>query len=189
MSENVKITRFSDIPMFTRAPAYRANMSWEHIQDNLDRWHANYNLNIDPDFQREHVWTEHQQIKYIEFRLKGGQSGRDILFNDPNWMGKGKTPHDLVLVDGKQRLEAVRRFMADEIQVFGSFKSEFDDALDIINIDFIFHVNNLKTRAEVLQWYVDLNAGGTQHKDEEIQKVVDLLKAESEKNTPKMSRP
>ena len=34
-----------------------------------------YNLNMNPNFQRGHVWTEIQQSKYVEFNLKGGKSG------------------------------------------------------------------------------------------------------------------
>lgn len=31
------------------------------------------------------------------------------------------------------------------------------------------NVNDLKTEKEVLQWYVDMNAGGTPHTKEEIE--------------------
>lgn len=40
-----------------------------------------YGLEMNPDFQRGHIWTEEQQSKYIEFILKGGKSGRDFYFN------------------------------------------------------------------------------------------------------------
>jgi len=36
-------------------------------------------------------------------------------------------------------------------------------------------VNNLKTRKEVLQWYIEFNSGGTVHTDAEIQRVKKLL--------------
>jgi hypothetical protein len=38
-----------------------------------------------------------------------------------------------------------------------------------------------KTRAEVLQWYLDLNTGGVVHTDEEIAKVERMLEAEKTK--------
>lgn len=34
---------------------------------------------MQPWFQRQHVWTEDQQVAYIEFFLKGGISDRDIF--------------------------------------------------------------------------------------------------------------
>lgn len=39
----------------------------------------NQGLQMQPWFQRQHVWTEDQQIAYIEFFLKGGISGRDVF--------------------------------------------------------------------------------------------------------------
>lgn len=39
----------------------------------------------------------------------------------------------------------------------------------------IIHVNNLKTEKEVLQWYIDMNAGGTPHAKEEIERVKELI--------------
>ena len=39
----------------------------------------------------------------------------------------------------------------------------------------IIHVNNLKTKKEVLQWYIDMNAGGTPHTTKEIERVKKLI--------------
>ena len=38
--------------------------------------------------------------------------------------------------------------------------------------------NNLKTRKEVLQWYIEMNNGGTPHTKEEINRVKILLETE-----------
>ncbi len=43
------------------------------------------------------------------------------------------------------------------------------------------NVNSLKTKREVLTWYIQMNAGGTPHSNDEIAKVQKLL--EKEKNT------
>jgi hypothetical protein len=37
-------------------------------------------------------------------------------------------------------------------------------------------VNDLKTEAEVLRWYLEINAGGTPHTEEELDKVRKMLK-------------
>ncbi len=37
------------------------------------------------------------------------------------------------------------------------------------------NVNDLKTEKEVLQWYVDMNAGGTPHTDKEIERVKRMI--------------
>lgn len=171
----MKYTRFQDIPPFIRASNYRCNVGWEYVED----WIANCNnqgIELDPDFQRAHVWTESQQTRYVEFVLRGGRSSRDIYFNCATWNADFNTP--VYLVDGKQRLEAVRKFMRGELRAFGSLKTEYTDRLPVMECDFIFHVNNLATRAEMLQWYIDLNAGGVAHTDEEIGKVRKMLEAE-----------
>jgi hypothetical protein len=137
-------------------------------------------LDLDPYFQRGHVWSDDKQIAYVEFCLKGGESSRDILFNSPNWMSTYKG--EMVLVDGKQRLEAVRKFIRNELPIFGgNYLNDFDDPRLLLRRDayFIFKVNTLKTKKEVLQWYLDLNTGGVVHTEEEINKVKKLLKKES----------
>jgi hypothetical protein len=84
-----------------------------------------------------------------------------------------------VIVDGKQRLEAIRRFLNNEIQVCGSYRREFTDTLRITQTLKI-NVNDLRTRAQVLQWYIEFNAGGTPHTEAEIDRVRELLKAETQ---------
>lgn len=168
--------KFQDIPQFTRTPTYAVNQSWKYMIEWLESQYE-IGLDLNPDFQRAHVWDEAQQIKYVEFRLKGGASGKDLYFNHPNWMGD--FTGDFVLVDGKQRLNAVLRFMNNEIPVFGTLYKDFEGSMRSTTADFVVHVNDLKTRAEVLRWYIDLNAGGVAHTSEEIDKVMKLLEEEN----------
>jgi hypothetical protein len=133
-------------------------------------------VQLDPDFQRAHVWTEEKQIKYVEFVLRNGRSSRDIYWNCKGWMHTFEGP--LVLVDGKQRIRAVQRFLSNEIPAFGHLYNQYEDRLTGVRADFIFHINNLKTRAEILQWYLDLNDGGVVHTKKELEKVQLLLQQE-----------
>lgn len=174
-----KITRFQDIPQFTSWGGYRVNVGWGFLEQNLELLSNGYGLDLDPDFQRGHVWTEAQQVAYVEYILRGGKAARDLLFNCPDFNRSPTGP--VSIVDGKQRLEAVRRFMRDEIRAFGSLRSEFTDSMRLTGPDFVFHVNSLMTRAEVLAWYLDLNTGGTPHTDEEIKRVRLLLASEQAK--------
>ena len=48
-----------------------------------------------------------------------------------------------------------------------------------LDVDLLFNVNNLKTKAEVLVWYIEFNTGGTVHTEEEINKVKMLLENET----------
>lgn len=168
--------KFSDIPSFPRFH-YSVNVPWESVDKTLEDY-AKDGLDMDPDFQRAHVWTEQQQASYIEYMLRGGEVGRRIIFNneagvDDPWWGK------MILIDGKQRLEAVRKFLNDEIRTFGHLFSEFEGRMRIFQNDFVFCVCNLRTRADILQLYLNINAGGTPHTQEELDRVRELLRKET----------
>ena len=172
---------FQDIPKFTTDGNYRVDVPWDH----LEMWIARQDnkgddlagLDMDPDYQREHVWTEEQQIAYVEFCLRGGRGSSEIRWNCSTWMKSFTTPVELV--DGKQRLEAVRKFLRDELPAFGKTGAQYSGVLDMLRgCSFSFIVNDLQTRAEVLQWYLDINTGGTPHTDDEIARVRALLEDE-----------
>lgn len=81
---------------------------------------------------------------------------------------------EFVCVDGLQRVTAVLKFINNEIKVFGSCYKEFKDHLPS-NAELLFNVNNLQTEKEVLRWYVDMNAGGTPHSNDEIERVKRMI--------------
>jgi len=162
-------------------------MSWSYLETWLEnteergiKANGESGLELDPDFQRTHVWTLDKQIAYVEFIMRGGQSSKDIYFNHSSWQREYKPEHKLTLVDGKQRIESVRAFMRNELPAFGYLRNEYTDRMPTMQYDFIVHVNNLPTRKMVLQWYLDLNSGGVVHTQEELDKVRALL--EKEKN-------
>ena len=66
--------------------------------------------------------------------------------------------------------------MKGEIPVFGSYINEYEDEMSLTRNAIKVNVNNLKTEKEVLQWYVDMNAGGTPHTNEEIERVRKMIK-------------
>jgi uncharacterized protein with ParB-like and HNH nuclease domain len=171
---------FLSIPSFTRTSSYRVFVAWRYLLQHMDDWENQADgtavLDMNPDFQRGHVWTPEQQTAYLEYAIKGGMSGRDLYFNCRGWMGKWDGP--FVIVDGKQRLTAALGFLKGEIPAFGRYyPKDFTDKPHS-DIGFYFNVNDLKTRKEVLQWYLEMNAGGTPHSPEEIHKVEALLTKE-----------
>lgn len=172
---------FASLPRFTANAGYHVQHDWNYLIDQIRRWmYPNDGLcalDIDPDFQRAHVWTEAQQISYVEYILKNGLSGRELYFNCPGWQGDYRGP--FVLVDGKQRLNAALRFLNSEIPAFGQLYRDYPDRIPN-HCWFSVNINNLKTRREVLQWYLDLNTGGTPHTVEEIEKVMSFLANEQD---------
>ena len=45
------------------------------------------------------------------------------------------------------------------------------------DLDLLFNVNNLKTKKEVLKWYLEMNTGGTVHTKDELNKVKGMLES------------
>jgi hypothetical protein len=166
--------KFSDIPHFPNIH-YSVSVDWKYLDSVIDRYVKEHKLNVNPDFQRGHIWTEEQQIAYIEFMLKVPTSGQHIYFNHPGWMSTFQG--EFVLVDGLQRLTAALKFMHNELRAYGHYYKEFEGHMDSC-VQFIFNIGKLQTRKDVLKWYVDFNAGGTPHSAEEIKRVQDLLTKE-----------
>ena len=175
-----KITRFKDIPQFTSDGCYQVNYPIMSLVKYIEEEVDTMGLQLNPDFQRGHVWTEEQQIAWLEYHFRGGKSGNTIYLNNPFWHSvreaKDAEYKDYVCVDGLQRITAAQRFIHNEIKVFGSYYNEFEDGMRILPQMMILNVNDLKTEKEVLQWYVDMNAGGTPHTNEEIERVKKMIK-------------
>ena len=175
-----KITKFRDIPQFTSDGCYQVNYPIVSLVKYIEEEVETMGLQLNPEFQRGHVWTEEQQIAWIEYHLRGGKSGNTIYLKHPFWRSirepRESEYKDYVCVDGLQRITAAQRFIHNELKVFGSYYKEFEDGMRVLPQTMILNVNDLKTEKEVLQWYVDMNAGGTPHTDEEIERVKKMIK-------------
>jgi hypothetical protein len=180
--------KFQDIPKFIHGGNYQVDVQWTYLESWLDSYsdHGSKGVDLDPDFQRAHVWDEYKQAAYVEYILRGGQSSYSLHWNSPRGPSSGEV---LTIVDGKQRMEAVRKFMRNDLRIFlrphhllGRSKKgyRFEDFEDKLGFDsrFRMHVNNLEARADVLTWYLQLNEGGVVHTEEELHKVRVLLEEE-----------
>jgi hypothetical protein len=175
--------RFRDIPTFTPFTGYSVDVSWQHLESHIRAETEGANVDFNPDFQRDHVWTLDKRSAYIEFVLRGGDSANNLYFNCGSYQLVSGPPREYVLVDGKQRLTSIRMFLRDEVPIFGGcVRSDFVDKLDFLKARVRWNVNTLQTRAEILQWYLDLNTGGVVHTDEEIDRVRAMLEAEQAKD-------
>ncbi|WP_454727770.1 MULTISPECIES: DUF262 domain-containing protein [Cupriavidus] len=163
---------------------WQADFGIRDMERTLSNFEADYGLNLEPDFQRGHVWTQAQQERYIEAVIRGAVSAATLLiqFNAPHWENhdyRGDLPCEMQCIDGLQRLSAVRAFAVDGIRAFGYLASELDHTPFSIrragNVMLKFAVHTFQTRAALLQFYLDLNAGGTPHAGSEIARVRRLL--------------
>ena len=113
----------------------------------------------------------------------GGLSGRTIYLNAKNIEVPSFEDQDYVCVDGLQRITAMQRFYHDEIPAYGHRYSEFEGRLNSVRFTVRVVTNDLQTREEVLQWYLELNSTGTPHTKKELDRVKALLNREREINS------
>lgn len=166
------MARFEEIKPSTIG-TYEVDVHVRYLLDRLKSYDQDYTLELNPDFQRGNVWTEEQQIAYLEFFFKGGRSARVIYFNIGMWSDDPNTdiPH-MVCVDGLQRLTAFIHFLNNEIPVFGAYYREYEDKpRDTIKLN----INNLAYKKDVLKWYLEMNSGGTVHSKEELERVKSMI--------------
>lgn len=150
--------------------SYEVSVDACDIEAMLLRYIEKHNLNLSPWFQRGHVWTEEQQVAYIEHLLSGSNSATMIQFNKPGWMGNRHVTGEMTIVDGLQRITAVRKFISDDLLVYGQKCSEFGELFQC-PITLKFNVCNVETEKELVEWYLKLNSGGTMHTKEELERV------------------
>jgi len=163
---------------------YSVDVGFDYVDSIITRY-GTYEggLNMNPDFQRGHVWTEAQQIAYIENFIRGGvgDTGRTITFNCSDFQRRRANDSDIVgfyVIDGLQRLTAVRRFMNDEFKIFheelGGVDKDFFNGTGYRICSLIglsFNVYNMQYKKDVLDFYLAMNSGGTVHSPEEIERV------------------
>lgn len=106
------MAKFSDIELFPRAN-YVVDVDWNYLETHIKHAIEDDGLDLNPDYQRPHVWSQQQQIAYVEYVIRGGEVGKNLIFNCPNWQHElvHKDKNKYELVDGKQRLEAARAFL------------------------------------------------------------------------------
>lgn len=162
---------------------WQADYRWDDLERSLAKLGSDYGcLELNPDFQRGHVWTPEQQVHFIENCLRGvvASNGFLIQFNCPEWSDPNPDtdlPSGLQCVDGLQRYTAVTEFVKGNVKPFGYTAEELQGTQFAV---YRFHmkvaVHSFTKRSDLLEHYLAINAGGTPHSPAEIERVRGLLK-------------
>lgn len=105
-------------------------------------------LELNPEFQRGHIWTVEQQTSYVENVMRGvvSTAGTVVQFNCKNWPGIPQQPDsDLAdgvqCIDGLQRLTSVTEYLDGRIKPFGKGLQKWDGtAWDVRRMEFRFRI-------------------------------------------------
>lgn len=181
MTEQNKLHYYKFMTYIDSEAVYRCDVPVSNIPNQINDYIKQHNLQLNPDFQRGRVWTKKQQISYVEYIIRGGVSAKIVYFNCPHWGNFiiKSTYQDFVCVDGLQRISSFIDFYDNKFPIFNGYYAKDFNSEPILYPSISFRINNLRTKAEVLQWYIELNTTGKPHTIKEIEKVKKLIELET----------
>lgn len=121
-----------------------------------------------PPFQRPIVWNEEQCIRFIESCWLGFDIGSYVI-NRVEWRREKVPLRDRYLLDGLQRLTAIKKYICNEFKVFGYYWNELDriEHCRFENITFNRNTVQVDDDATLHEIYNRLNFGGTPHTEDQ----------------------
>lgn len=98
--------RWDDVPKFLHGGDYGVDLPHDCVEGWIDSKNHSWGIDLDPDFQRGHVWNDEQRRLYVEYISRGGTAQRTLYWNSPSFRGPAAKHADLdcrlILVDGKR---------------------------------------------------------------------------------------
>lgn len=155
--------------------------AFNDLNDWLEREAQNveHGVNLCPDFQRGHVWNEERQVKFIEnvFRKIVDDGGLTFRFNCPTWREdkQGDLAEQIVCIDGLQRITAIHRYTKNEFSVCGYYFDDLPRRIKLRDLNINIQMYDFQNRADLIQFYLDVNFGGMPHTQSEFERVTNLL--------------
>lgn len=145
----------------------------------VPRFLEQYNVDLDPDYQRGLVWTKLQKRRFVGFVIQNHSASPIFWFN---WTNNNQASQ---VVDGKQRINAILGWLDGKYDAlcpcgerfWYSDRDEIADRGYEMSITLKMHLVSLD-RASLLRFYIGLNSGGVVHDPKEISRVKKLLEKE-----------
>ena len=132
---------------------------------------------IIPEYQRDLVWSDKQKVNLIKSIMTGVPIGTFVFARqayDKQTLKKLPT-RIYYLLDGQQRLNAIKGFLDNEFAMDGYFFNDLPyldkrTFIDFHNFDSM--IINEPTLEQELDFYLTLNFGGTAHTKEDLEKIM-----------------
>ena len=154
---------------------YHVNIGLGSIKDALDQ----YKVNMNPEYQRDYVWTTEQKSKFVGAALENHNAVPPFWLN---WVSKDYDRSHSEIVDGKQRISAILDWIDGHIkavcpcgiEVWHKDLNEVDLRCIKMAASFDWNFVHLPQK-EVMEFYIRLNAGGTIHSEDDLNKVKEMI--------------
>ncbi len=136
-------------------------------------------LDLDPPYQRGHVWSPEQASAFVGYLLKGGKCPLIWVnrYEDERTGGKDYLYRPASVIDGKQRITALIRWVQDEIAANLYGRDIWYHELSVIDrrgLPFLDVIYVNMTERDQMRLYLNLN-GGIAHTAEELERVRTLV--------------
>jgi len=145
------------------------------ISSLINMVHANHaGVDMDVDYQREHVWTKADKIALIDSVFNNVEIGK-FVFVQRNMRAAGKLYE---ILDGKQRLTAIIEFVEDRLKYRGFYFSElsFRDQHKFTETNISYGYLENPSKEAIFETFIKLNTCGKPMASKHINHVKHLLK-------------
>lgn len=143
---------------------HESGFNYTHMFEPSD-WLLGHRL---PAFQRPAVWSVAQKTRFIESAWLGLSLGIYVVNRVDSRVNGGRFhPFDRLLIDGQQRLSALRDYLDGQFPVFGARWQEVTqlERFRFEGMAFPCAVTRLKSEDALRELYDRMNFGGTPHEE------------------------
>lgn len=139
-----------------------------------------WNVDMNPYYQREFVWSEKDEELLIDSIFEGIEIGKFVfidVLDDKN------NEYDYEILDGKQRINTIRRFYEDRFTYKGKKFSELSNRDKNHFLDLPVSVGEVSnfTEEQKLRYFLRLNRGGKIMASSHISKIENFINEVSDK--------
>lgn len=182
MFKKRKPESFAALPQFTVKDDMRLQFYQSRISSfNTHIYH--FGVDINPEYQRELVWELEDKQKLIDSIFKNVDIGKFVFIRRNYDASKNPTPHFFEILDGKQRLTAIKEFWEDRFQYNGFYYSELHP-YDQSHFDgYLISMAEVTepTKEQIYRYFLRLNTAGKPIEQSHLDKVAGLLHGEIQK--------
>jgi hypothetical protein len=156
------------------------------IQSLIRQYLNKYGLDLDPDYQRGHVWDIDQKVNLIDSIFKNIDIGKFAVIKRP-WGPDGNRPLTRKLyevLDGKQRITTIVDYYLGRFQYKGKYYNElgYRDQRHFTYFSVSYAESDYLTQEQKYRYFLKLNTTGTPVDPAHMDRVAGLLAEEIERN-------